>query len=163
MIENLEINYVMDVNIIEGILCDNRGKISGISVFSGIVMINNCQISLAYLTTLTNVIIPAIYCENSHIFVESVWIKGNKEFLTVGVLAYNSNVKVTSSKFLNHRCGGFLTSVTDNNNITLYKCLFDENTGSGILIKGNAVVVLEDNLIEKNHGVGIKVLDSYIT
>ncbi len=29
------------------------------------------------------------------------------------------------------------------------------------MIKGNAVIVLEDNLIEKNHGVGIKILDSY--
>ncbi len=119
MIENLEINYVMDINIIEGILAENKGKISGISVHSGIVMVNNCQISLAYLTTLTNVIIPAIYCENSQLFVDSVWIKGNKEFLTVGLLALNSNIKVTNSKFLNHRSGGFLTSVNDNNNITL--------------------------------------------
>jgi F-box protein 11 len=151
----------MDINIIEGIIMDNRGRISCVAVYSGIVMINNCQISLAYLTTHTNVIIPAVYCENCHIFIDSVWIKGNRELLTVGVLANNANIKVMNSKIINHRSGGFMATVGENQNITLYKCLLEENTGCGVLVKGNAVTVLEDCLVSKNQGVGIKLVDCY--
>jgi F-box protein 11 len=151
----------MDINIIEGIIMDNRGRISGISVFSGVVMIEKCQISLAYLTTNTNIIIPAIYSENCHLFIDSVWIKGNKELLTVGVLANNSNIKVSNSKIINHRSGGFLATVGENQNVIMYKCLLEENTGCGILVKGNAVTVLEDCLVSKNQGVGIKIVDCY--
>jgi F-box protein 11 len=159
LIENLEINYVMDINIIDGILTENRGRISAISIFSGLVMISKCQISLAYLTTLTNKIIPAIYTENSTTYVDSVLIKGNKEFLTTGILSFNSHLKVINSKIFIHRCGGVLTNIQENNKLCLNKTLLLENTGCGILVKGNGEVLLEDNLIEKNQGVGLKIID----
>lgn len=149
----------MDINIIDGILSENRGKIAAISIFSGMIMISNCQISLGFLTTSTNKIIPAIYTENSTVFIDSVLIKGNKEFLTVGIMLYNSHLKVINSKICNHKCGGILTNITEQNKLTINKTILTENTGCGVLIKGSGEVLLEDNLIERNQGVGIKVVD----
>lgn len=143
----------------EGVAAENKGRISIISIYSGIVMIQNCQLTLAYLTTLTNIIVPAIYLENANVFIESVWIKGNSEFMTIGILSFLSNIKLINCKLLNHRCGGVLAKVNETNNITINKSWLNENTGCGILIVGNAEIKLEDNLIEKNQGIGIKILD----
>jgi len=84
MIENLDANYLMDANVIEGVMIENRGRLTAISVLSGVVNLSNCQITLAYLTTFTNIVVHAVYCENACVILESVLIKGNKEFLTTG-------------------------------------------------------------------------------
>jgi parallel beta-helix repeat protein len=177
MIESLEINYLMDVTILDGIIDENRGSLSAISIFSGTVMISNCQITLAFLTTETNKIIPAIFCENAIVFADSVFIKGNKEFLTVGILSHNSNLKVSSSKIIGHRCGGILCDLSERNRIMVDKTTFTDNTGCGLLakvkIKKSAVlekiqgikniceINLEDNLFEKNKGVGLKIINCF--
>jgi parallel beta-helix repeat protein len=140
-------------------------------------MIANCQITLAFLTTETNQIIPAIYSENAIVFVDSVLIKGNKEFLTVGILSHISNLKVSNSRINGHRCGGILCDLNERNRITINKTQICENTGCGILakvkIKKSAVmeksaplakiceINLEDNLVEKNQGVGIKIINCF--
>lgn len=177
MIESLEINYLMDINIMDGIIDENRGSLTAISIFAGTVMLSNCQITLAFLTTETNKIIPAIYCENAIVFVDSVFIKGNKEFLTVGILSHNSNLKVSSCKIIGHRCGGILCDINERNRITIDKSQLLENTGCALLvkvkIKKSAIlekkqgikniceVDLEDNLIEKNQGVGVKIINCF--
>ncbi len=92
MIENLDANYLMDSNVIEGVMMENRGRLTAISVLSGVVNLSNCQITLAYLTTFTNIIVHAIYCESACVILESVLIKGNKEFLTTGNKISNCRV-----------------------------------------------------------------------
>ena len=74
LIENLEVNFVMDPSIIDGIIKENRGLISGISIFSGILIMNNCKITLSILSTYTNIVVPAIYTENSGVWLEKVII-----------------------------------------------------------------------------------------
>lgn len=86
LLESIELNYNIDQNVQEGIVVENRGRMAGISIYSGIVMIMNCQITLAYITSYTNTITMGVYAENSCIFLDSVLIKGNKDFLTVGIL-----------------------------------------------------------------------------
>jgi parallel beta-helix repeat protein len=177
MIESLEINYMMNMDIMEGILDENRGSLSAISILSGTVMISDCQVTLAFLTTETIKIIPAIYAENSVVFVESVLIKGNSESLTVGIVSHNSNLKVSSCKILNHRCAGILCDLNERNRVTINKCEVKENTGCGIFaivkVKRKAIqekkegtkniceIKLEDNLIEKNQGVGLKIINCF--
>ncbi len=123
-------------------------------------MVSNCQLSLAYLSTSTNFIVPAIYVENSVIFLESTYVKGNTEYLTIGLLSYNSNIKTSNSVFTIHRVGGMLCHTINHNKISLHKTKFTENTGCGVLIKGTGSVLIQDNLIEKNHGIGVNVIDS---
>ena len=177
MIESLEINYMMNMDIMEGILDENKGLLSAISIFSGTVMISECQITLAFLTTETIKIIPAIYSENAVVFVESVLIKGNSESLTVGIVSHNSNLKASSCKIVNHRCGGILCDLSEVNRITINKCEIKENTGCGVFaivkikkkailekkegIKNICEIKFEDNLVEKNHGVGIKIINCF--
>jgi hypothetical protein len=84
LLESMELNFNIDQNVQEGIVVENRGRIAGISIYSGIVMIMNCQITLAYITSYTNTITMGVYAENSCIFLDSVLIKGNRDFLTVG-------------------------------------------------------------------------------
>jgi len=45
---------------------------------------NNCKITLSILSTYTNIVVPAIYTENSGVWLEKVIIKGNKDFYTSG-------------------------------------------------------------------------------
>lgn len=175
MIEALESNYVMDVNIIEGVIGDNKGSLTAVSIFSGSVIISNCQITLSFLTIETDKIIPAIYCENSSLYIDSVLIKGNKEFLTVGILSFNSSLKVNNCRILGHRCGGILCNVNERNRITVDKSQLNENTGCGILVNVKikksqllglpsikiSQIIIEDNIIEKNQGVGIKIINSF--
>ena len=84
LIENLEVNFVMDPTLIDGIIKENRGAISGISIYSGILLMSNCKITLSILSTYTNIVVPAIYTESSGVFLEKVIIKGNKDFYTTG-------------------------------------------------------------------------------
>lgn len=160
IIENLEINFNLDINLIEGVITENKGRLSIISVVSGMVMVINCQLTLAFLSTSTNLIIPAIYIENSVMFIESSQIKGNREFLTIGILAYNSNVKSVNCIISNHRSGGILSHISESNTLNINKNKFSDNTGSGIFIKGTGQVLIQDNLIEKNFGNGLYIIDS---
>lgn len=160
IIENLEINYNLNVNLIEAAITENKGRLSIITILSGMVLITNCQLTLAYLSTSTNYMVPAIYVENSVIFMESTYVKGNREFLTIGMLAYNANIKTVNCVFSNHRAGGILSHVVESNKININKTKFTENTGCGIFVKGFGEILLQDNLIEKNHGNGIYIIDS---
>ena len=45
-IEALEINYIISNNIIEGVIDENKGDHSGISAFSGNLIMTNCQLTL---------------------------------------------------------------------------------------------------------------------
>ena len=160
IIENLEVNYNLDISLIEGVIAENRGKLSIITILSGGVMVSNCQLTLAYLSTATNFIVPAIYIENSVAFLESTYIKGNKEYLTMGILAYNSNIKTVNCVFTLHRVGGILCHIQENNKVSFHKTKFTENTGCGVFCKGFGSVLIQDNLFDKNHGLGINVIDS---
>lgn len=82
------------------------------------------------------------------------------EYLTIGLLSYNSNIKSVNSVFTIHRVGGILCHSLENNKISLHKTKFTENTGCGILVKGLGSVLIQDNLIEKNHGLGVNIIDS---
>jgi len=159
MIYNLEMNYLYDKNIIEGLVIDNRGRISAISIYSGIVMIQNCNITLGYLSSFNKLIVHGIYCDNSIVFLNSVIIKGNYELMTVGCLAYQANIKIMNSKFYQCKFAGFLSYCQANNFINLNKNIFNENFGCGVLVCGDGEIIIEENLIEKNQGVGFKLID----
>ena len=88
LLESIELNLLIDQNVQEGIVVENRGRISGISIYSGILMIMNCQITLAYITSYTNTITMGVYAENCCIFLDTVLIKGNRDFLTVGIFYF---------------------------------------------------------------------------
>ena len=169
MLESMELNFNIDQNVIEGIAVENRGRISGISIFSGIVMIMNCQITLAYITSYTNTITMGVYAENACVFLDSVLIKGNKDFLTVGidiinfkgVFSYYSNAKLNNCKITNHKSGGLLCLLNETNYLTVCKTIFQDNIGSGMYAKGHGIMEIEDNLFEKTQGNGAKISNCY--
>ena len=133
-LENFDTNYTLDLPAIEGIMADNRGVVSAISIFNSTVMIINTQITLGFLTTETTKCIPGIYTERAVVFMESVMIRGNSEFLTCGILVYDTSIKMTNSRMIKHRSGGFLASINPSNQIVITKCQFLENIGCGLLI-----------------------------
>ena len=133
-LENFDTNYSLDISSIEGIMTDNRGVVTAISIFNSTVMLINTQITLGFLTTETTKPIPGIYCERAVLFMESVMVRGNPEFLTCGLLAYDSSIKITNSRMIKHKSGGMLASINPANQIIITKCQFLENTGCGLLI-----------------------------
>ena len=133
-LENFDTNYSLDISSIEGIMTDNRGVVTAISIFNSTVMLINTQITLGFLTTETTKPIPGIYCERAVLFMESVMVRGNPEFLTCGLLAYDSSIKITNSRMIKHKSGGLLASINPANQIIITKCQFLENTGCGLLI-----------------------------
>ena len=133
-LNQVDLNYNIDINVMEGIQCDNRGVVSAISVFNSTVMIINTQISLAFLTTETTKIIPGIYTEKCTLFLQSVLIKGNMEFPTCGIVTFDSSIKVSNSGFVKHKSGGILSAINFNNQIFINKTVFSENIGCGLLI-----------------------------
>jgi len=151
----------MDVNIVDILIEESNDRLSIISIHSGEVSIFNCHFNLSHLTTFTNDVIPAIYCEHSTLNISNVNIVGNNEFLTVGFLVYNCNINLTDCIIKDHRCGGFLSKIKEDNKIIINKCNFRNNSGIGLYIKGNGKLIhLEDNNLKKNLGVGIKVIDA---
>ena len=60
-LENFDTNYSLDLASIEGIMSDNRGVVTAISIFNSTVMITNSQITLGFLITETTKCIPVIY------------------------------------------------------------------------------------------------------
>ena len=133
-LENFDTNYSLDISAIEGIMTDNRGVVTAISIFNSAVMLINTQITLGFLTTETTKTIPGIYCERAVLFMESVMVRGNPEFLTCGLLAYDTSIKITNSRMVKHKSGGLLASINPSNQIVITKCQFLENTGCGLLI-----------------------------
>lgn len=133
-LENFDTNYSLDLASIEGIMSDNRGVVTAISIFNSTVMITNSQITLGFLTTETTKCIPGIYTERAVVFMESVMIRGNPEFLTCGILVYDTSIKMTNSRMIKHKSGGFLASINPSNQIVITKCQFLENIGCGLLI-----------------------------
>ncbi len=133
-LDTFDINYHIDLSVIEGIMSDNRGLVSAITVFNSTVMIINTQITLGFLTTETTKIIPGIYAEKSVLFMESVMIKGNDEFLTCGVLTSDTSLKVSNSRIIKHKSGGILNLINTKNQIVITKTQFLENIGCGILV-----------------------------
>jgi parallel beta-helix repeat protein len=133
-LNQVDLNYNIDINVMEGIQCDNRGVVSAISIFNSTVMIINTQISLAFLTTETTKIIPGIYAEKCTLFLQSVLIKGNMEFPTCGIVAFDSSIKVSNSGFVKHKSGGILSAINFNNQIFINKTIFTDNIGCGLLI-----------------------------
>ena len=133
-LENFDTNYSLDISSIEGIMTDNRGVVTAISIFNSTVMLINTQITLGFLTTETTKTIPGIYCERAVLFMESVMVRGNPEFLTCGLLAYDTSIKITNSRMVKHKSGGLLASINPSNQIVITKCQFLENTGCGLLI-----------------------------
>ena len=103
-IEKLEINYVLDIKIVENIFEENHGNFCAISILKGTVSINNCKISLACITTETKSILPAIYVENSTAIVENTLIKGNKDYLTIGIYSHDAQLKINECKIFRHKC-----------------------------------------------------------
>jgi F-box protein 11 len=156
---NLEMNYLFDKNIIEGLVMDNRGRVSAISIYSGVVMIQNCNITMSYLSSFNKLVVHGIYCDNSIVFLNSVIVKGNYELMTVGCVAYQANIKIINSKFYQCKLAGFLSYTQTSNFVNLNKNIFNENYGCGIFICGDGEIIIEENLIEKNQGVGLKLLD----
>ncbi len=61
---------------------------------------------------------------------------------------------------MNHRSGGILYNSFEYNRLNVNKTNVFENVGCGIVAKGLGEVIMEDNLIEKNNGVGIKIIGS---
>ena len=61
---------------------------------------------------------------------------------------------------MNHRSGGILYSSFDTNRLNVNKTNVFENVGCGVISKGLGEVIMEDNLIEKINGVGIKIIGS---
>ena len=116
-IEKLEVNYVLDIKIVENIFEENHGNFCAISILKGTVSINNCNISLACLTTETKSILPAIYVENSTAIVENTLIKGNKDYLTIGIYSHDAQLKINECKIFRHRCGGIVSVVNEKNSI----------------------------------------------
>lgn len=170
-IDKLEINYTLDVKIIENIFEDNHGNFSAISILKGTVFIMSCQISLGFLTTETRNVLPAVYVENSNAIIENTMIKGNKDYLTIGIFSHNAQMKINECKILRHRCGGIVSVVDERNTVNITKCHFLGNAGCGISIMSmaglaalkeksagvkNALEInIEQNLIELNMGVGL--------
>lgn len=152
-------NYLYDKNIIEGLVIDNRGRVSAISIYSGVVMIQNCNITMGYLSSFNKLVVHGIYCDNSIVFLNSVIIKGNYELMTVGCLAYQANIKIINSKFYQCKFAGFLSYTQANNFVNLNKNIFNENYGCGVFLCGDGEIIIEENLIEKNQGVGLKLVD----
>jgi len=122
-------------------------------------MIDNCNISMGYLSYLNKLVVHGIYCDNSIVFLNSVIVKGNSELMTVGCLAYQANIKIINSKFYQCKFAGFLSYTKSNNFVNLNKNIFNENYGCGVFICGDGEIIIEENLIEKNQGVGIKLTD----
>lgn len=133
-IDQFEYNFNIDINVMESIMADNRGYVSAINIVGATVMIINTQITLGFLTTETTKIIHGIYSEKAVLFMESVLIKGNYEFLTCGVFSYDSSIKVTNSRIVKHHSGGILCSITGRNQVVITKTQMLENTGCGLLI-----------------------------
>ena len=152
-------NYLYDKNLIEGLVIDNRGRVSGISIYSGVVMVSNVNISMGYLDNFNKIVVMGIYCDNSIVFLNSVIIKGHQDIMTVGCLSYQANLKVINSKFYQNKFAGFLSHSQSTNFINLNKNIINENLGCGIFISGDGETIIEENLIEKNQGVGIKIVD----
>lgn len=160
IIDNLELNYKLDISLVEGVIVENSGNSTIITVRNSALMISNCQLTLAYLSTSSNFIVPGLFLENSVCLMESSVIKGNLEHLTMGCLAYKSNLKVINSIVMNHRVGGILGITNESNYIAVHKTKLSYNTGAGILIKGKGGLMIQENLFEKNSGVGINIIDS---
>ncbi len=140
---------------------ENKDNLSIISIHSGHVFISDCQLNLSHLTTFTNTVLPAIYCEHSSLNIQNVKIIGNNEFLTVGFLVYNCNINLNQCNIQDHRCGGFLSKIQEENKVLINKCVFTNNSGIALYIKGNGKkIYLEDNDFKKNLGVGVKIIDS---
>ena len=170
-IEKLEVNYVLDIKIVENIFEENHGNFCAISILKGTVSINNCNISLACLTTETKSILPAIYVENSTAIVENTLIKGNKDYLTIGIYSHDAQLKINECKIFRHRCGGIVSVVNEKNSITVQKCRLVLNQGCGLLImsvvgksalkekakntKDTLEINIEKNSIEFNEGSGM--------
>ena len=112
-IEKLEVNYVLDIKIVENIFDENHGNFCAISILKGTVSINNCNISLACLTTETKSILPAIYVENSTAIIENTLINGNKDYLTIGIYSHDAQLKINECKIFRHRCGGIVSVVNE--------------------------------------------------
>ena len=149
-VEKLEVNYVLDIKIIENIFEDNHGNFCAISVLKGTVSINNCNISLACLTTETKNVLPAIYVENSTAIIENTLIKGNKDYLTIGIYSHDAQLKINECKIFRHRCGGIVSVVNEKNSITVQKCRLVLNQGCGLLIMS---IVGKSALKEKAQGI----------
>jgi len=170
-IEKLEINYVLDIKIVENIFEENHGNFCAISILKGTVSINNCKISLACITTETKSILPAIYVENSTAIVENTLIKGNKDYLTIGIYSHDAQLKINECKIFRHKCGGIISVVNEKNSITVQKCRLVLNQGCGLLImsivgksalkekakgtKDTLEINIEKNNIEFNEGCGM--------
>ena len=133
-IDQFEYNFNIDINVMEAIMADNRGYVSAINIVGATVMIINTQITLGFLTTETTKIIHGIYCEKAVLFMESVLIKGNYEFLTCGVFSYDTSIKITNSRVVKHHSGGILCSISGRNQVVITKTQMLENTGCGLLI-----------------------------
>lgn len=175
-LDQFETNYNIDMNVIDGIMSDNRGYTCAICIINSTVMISNVQITLGFLTAETTKTIPGIFAERSILFLESVLIKGNSEFLTCGLFSYDSNIKIINSRFIKHISGGILCSVNPKNQVIITKTQMLENTGCGALIyckdftknslhhmsssttKSKVEVSLELNLMDGNKGTGIKIV-----
>lgn len=149
-VEKLEVNYVLDIKIIENIFEDNHGNFCAISVLKGTISINNCNISLACLTTETKNVLPAIYVENSTAIIENTLIKGNKDYLTIGIYSHDAQLKINECKIFRHRCGGIVSVVNEKNSITVQKCRLVLNQGCGLLIMS---IVGKSALKEKAQGI----------
>ena len=170
-IEKLEVNYILDIKIVENIFEENHGNFCAISILKGTVSINNCNISLACLTTETKNILPAIYVENSTAIIENTLIKGNKDYLTIGIYSHDAQLKINECKIFRHRCGGIISVVNEKNSITVQKCRLVLNQGCGLLImstvgksalkekakgtKDTLELNIEKNSIEFNEGSGM--------
>ena len=170
-IEKLEVNYILDIKIVENIFEENHGNFCAISILKGTVSINNCNISLACLTTETKSILPAIYVENSTAIIENTLIKGNKDYLTIGIYSHDAQLKINECKIFRHRCGGIVSVVNEKNSITVQKCRLVLNQGCGLLImstvgksalkekakgtKDTLELNIEKNSIEFNEGSGM--------
>ena len=170
-VEKLEVNNVLDIKIIENIFEDNHGNFCAISILKGTISVNNCQISLACLTTETKNVLPAIYIENSIAIIENTTIKGNKDYLTVGIYSHDAQLKINECRVFRHRCGGIVSVVNERNSVNISKCHVLLNEGCGILImslvgksalkekaagvKNTLEINLEQNVLELNQGTGL--------
>ena len=170
-VEKLEVNNVLDIKIIENIFEDNHGNFCAISILKGTISVNNCQISWACLTTETKNVLPAIYIENSIAIIENTTIKGNKDYLTVGIYSHDAQLKINECRVFRHRCGGIVSVVNERNSVNISKCHVLLNEGCGILImslvgksalkekaagvKNTLEINLEQNVLELNQGTGL--------
>ena len=170
-IEKLQVNNILDIKIIENIFEDNHGNFCAISILKGTISVNNCQISLACLTTETKNVLPAIYIENSTAIIENTIIKGNKDYLTIGIYSHDAQLKINECRVFRHRCGGIVSVVNERNSVNISKCHVLLNEGCGILImslvgksalkekaagvKNTLEINLEQNVLELNQGTGL--------